>query len=474
MNGNNKRGGALLTNTFILALGQFLPQMASIITLPIYTGMLSKAEYGQYDLINVIVYILNIVVIVQIHQAVFRFLIDVRGSKQEDIYISNTYFFEIIPSIISSVIFGACFRSLPIIDRVLVGLYLFLNLQFHVSGQVARGLGKNKVYALGAISHSLSNLVLVVILVAKIKLGFTGLFISVDCSFAIGTILQIASSRQFSRIHRRLFDKEVIKQMIGYSWPIVPNTLSIWVVNTCDKFIIRGFLGLEFNGIFAAAQKIPNIFTLAYSTFNLAWQESASISIKDKDYNKYYNEVFSALFDFLTGSLLVLIAASPVLFKILIRGDYALAYDQMPLLYVGVFLSSLSSFFGSIYIAKKATKAVGVSSAIGAAINAVVNLAMVRWAGLYAASVSTIGSYLTLVLYRVIDIEKKEFAHIYYDIKHIAGCLFLIALCSALCYLKRPALNWVNLCIGLVGFLVLNRMLIRQIWKSVARRLKGS
>lgn len=470
----DERQGALLKNTFILALGQFLPHVVSFVTLPIYTGMLTKAEYGLYDLINVVVYVLNIVVIVQIHQAVFRYLIDVRGTSLADKYITNAYLFESVPSIVSAIVFGACFYSQPAINRALIGLYLFLVMQNNVSGQVARGLGKNGVYAFGAITCSVSNLILVVFLVARIKLGFTGLLISLNVSYGLATLYQLFACKQLRFIDFKLVDKDTIKEMLAYSWPMVPNTLSIWVVNTCDKFIIRGFLGLEFNGIFAAAQKIPNIFTLAYSTFNLAWQESASISIKDKDYNKYYNDVFSALFDFLTGSLLLLIAASPILFRILIRGDYALAYDQMPLLYLGVFLSSLSSYFGSIYIAKKATKAVGVSSAVGAVINAVVNLAMVRWAGLYAASISTIASYLTLVLYRAIDIEKKEFAHIHYDFKHIAGCLFLIVLCSVLCYLKLLVLNWVNLCIGLVGFFVLNRTMIKQSWKSVARRLRGN
>ncbi len=101
-----KRWKSLITNTLVLSLGQFFPQIAAIITLPIYTELLSQAEYGRYDLVNVVVYILNVVVILQIHQAVFRFLIDVRGTEKEKIYITNALVFEIAPSIISSFIFG--------------------------------------------------------------------------------------------------------------------------------------------------------------------------------------------------------------------------------------------------------------------------------------------------------------------------------------------------------------------------------
>lgn len=469
-----KREKSLITNTFVLSLGQFFPQIAAIITLPIYTGFLTQAEYGRYDLVNVVVYILNVVVILQIHQAVFRFLIDVRGTEKAKTYITNTVIFEIFPSTIAAIIFALSYRSLPAFTEVLLGLYLFFNLQFNVTGQIARGLGENSVYAIGAIAHSLSNLILVVILVSRIQLGFNGLFIALDGSLLIGTAIQIIACKQWKKIDLSTLDKKVLKEMIDYSWPMVPNTLSIWIVNTCDKFIIRFFLGLEFNGIFAAAQKIPNIFTMAYSTFNLAWQESASITVKDIDYNRYYNEVFSALFDFLTGCMLLLIAVSPVLFKILIRGDYELAYDQMPLLYIGVFLSCISSFFGSIYIAKKATKAVGISSAIGAVINAVVNLSMVRWAGLYAASVSTIVSYLTLVIYRIRDVEKKGFVHIDYKKGHILICISLIVLCSILCYLKVEILNWINLCIGIIGFFTLNHKLLKLVLDGVMKEMKGN
>jgi len=462
-NSKTKREKTLVKNTIILAMGQFFPQLSALITLPIYTGMLTTSEYGRYDLINAAVYILNVVVILQIHQAIFRFLIDVRGSSKEKIYVTNAFIFEIIPSVIASIIFGFAYQNLPVSSRVLIGLYLFFNLQYNVSGQIARGLGNNKVYAIGSIINSASNMVLVVVLVSGLEFGFNGLFTSIVCANAFGALFQIVACKQWKRIDFKLFDKNIVKKMIAYSLPMVPNTLSIWIINTSDKFIILFFLGIESNGIFAVAQKIPNIFLIAYSTFNMAWQESASITEKDNDYNAYYNRIFSGLFDFLTGSMLLLISVTPILYKILVRGSYDQAYDQIPLLYIGVFLSSISSFFGSIYIAKKATRAVGISSIIGAIINAVFNLIMIHWAGLYAASISTIISYLVLVTYRMIDIEKRNFLHLIYNRKHIALCILLIVISTVFCYQRILILNIINLAIGIVGFIVLNKVLLKQI-----------
>lgn len=466
-----KREKTLLKNTFILSLGKMFPQFTGLITLPIYTGMLTNAEYGRYDLINVIVYILSIAIVLQIHQAVFRFLIEVRGTKDEAVYITNTFAFEIPLTIVASVIFGIAFSSLDLITRMLLGLYLFFTMQNTVTGQIARGQGYNRHYAVAAIINPALNMAMVIILMSGVKLGFKGLFISLDLAYFSSALYLFIFCAQYKKISFSTFDFRVIKKMLKYSWPMVPNTLSIWIVNSCDKFIIRYALGLEMNGIFAVAQKIPNIFSIAYSTFNMAWQESASISVRDSDANRYYTSIFSALFDFLTGSMLVLISLTPMLFSFLVKGDYDLAYDQMSLLYIGVFLSSISSFFGSIYIAKMATKEVGISSMLGAVVNCIINIVLIKKIGLYAASISTVVSYLILAVYRGIDINMKGYASIYYNKKHILACIVMIGISSFICYQRMFLLNIINFVFGSIAFAILNRKMIKAILLAIRERL---
>lgn len=466
------RAKDLLSNTVILALGKFLPQITALITLPIYTGMLSSTEYGRYDLINTIVYILDILILVQIHQAVFRFLLDVREKRDQDAYITTTFAFELIPSLLAAAVFVLFYRELPFPTPLLLGYYLFINLQYSVVGQVARGLGNTRAYSIGAVIQAVLNMLLVVLLVAKIELGFVGLFLSLNAAYTAACVYQFIACRQWKYIRAGAFDKGALREMIAYAWPMVPNTLSIWLVNTCNKFLIRLFMGLEYNGIFAVAQKIPNIFTMAYSTFNMAWQESAAKSVNDEDHDSYYGQVFSALFDFLTGSILLLISFTPILFAVLIHGDYDQAYNQIPLLYIGVFFSCISSFYGSIYIARKATKLVGISSTLAAAANAVINLCLIHWLGLYAASLSTIVSYLVLSGYRCRQIERRSLARITYNKKRIAFCFALIVLSCILCYQQRLATNLINGVIAVVGFFGLNRTLIKGVLTAVFSKLK--
>ena len=68
----------LAKNTLIISFGTFLPKLISLITLPLITGYLTKEEYGQYDLITTLVFLVLPIATIQIQSAAFRFLIDCR------------------------------------------------------------------------------------------------------------------------------------------------------------------------------------------------------------------------------------------------------------------------------------------------------------------------------------------------------------------------------------------------------------
>ena len=73
----------------------------------------------------------------------------------------------------------------------------------------------------------------------------------------------------------------------------------------------------------------------------------------------------------------------------------------MPILFLGILVSSLTSFYGALYIALEKTKEVGISSFIGAILNIGINVVLISKIGLYAASISTFVSFLIILFYRI-------------------------------------------------------------------------
>ncbi len=466
------RERSLIKNTFILGIGTVLPKLAKFVTLPIYTAMLSKSEYGTYDLVVIITSLLIPILTLQIERAAFRFLIAEKDNTKVETIITNTFIFFLPISFVASLIvfIALLISGISSIISLLISIYVLLDINIVVSRQIARGLGQNRGYSNSAIFNAIANVVFVIFLLAVLDTGLLGLMISLNVALFVSFIYLIKSVSLLNNFKINRVDIIYIKEMLRYSLPMVPNSMSLWVMQVSDRLVVTGVLGIETNAVYAVSNKIPSLFALAYNTFNMAWQESASITVDDKDSEVYYSIIFNNLYSFLVGIMAVLIALTPLLFKILIRGSYDDAFYQMPILFLGIFFSSLSAYYGGIYIALKETKKVGLSSIIGAIINLVVNLLLINSIGLYAASVSTLTSYLVLTIYRMIDTKKMR--SIKYNWKIILGSLLCLAVMLFFCYQRNDVLNIINFVLGFSFAIVLNRKMISGMIKIVKFKMK--
>lgn len=467
------RSTELAKNTLILSFGTFLPKFAALVTIPIITSHLTKVEYGTYDLITTLVALLLPVVTLQIHSAAFRFLIDCRDNREEKRkVISNIYLFLLPITIITLLVLYLFLPKINLGTKILIVLYFFVDILIMASQQVVRGLSNNKLFSISSVIQAFCNMFLVVVTVGTADWGLNGVLLSLIIAATIGLMILIIKGGIIRQIDLKLFSLSTIKQMLGYSWPMIPNTLSSWVLAASDRFVLTGFMGLEAVAVYAAANKIPQLFTSVQGTFIFAWQENASLALSDSDVEKYYSDMFDKIFCILIGIMAGLIGATPILFWLLIRGDYFDAYPQMPVLFMGMFFSALSAFLGGIYVAHKRTKNVGITTMLAAACNLLIDFALVKSIGIYAASISTLVSYMLLAFYRMHDV--KKFQTVSYKYKKVIVCLAILVSMCVICWINNFSLNIVNFIIGCVFAVFLNRKLVKDIFKSIkARFLKG-
>ena len=135
----------LIKNTAILAVGSFFPKVISVITLPILTAMLSKSEYGTYDLVGVLVSLLLPVATLQIQSAAFRFLIERKDSQVKCNEIVTNIFAVTLPvSVIMIIIMFFVFGNLSLPSRLFICLYFLFDIIELTLLQIARGFQKTK------------------------------------------------------------------------------------------------------------------------------------------------------------------------------------------------------------------------------------------------------------------------------------------------------------------------------------------
>lgn len=461
-----------IKNTIVLGIGRFFPYLLTFITLPILTEKLSKTEYGTYDLISTLVLLVIPVATLQIQSAAFRFLIDYREDrKKSSEIISNIYIITIPISLLASFAVQFFFSELGTGIQLLIASYFFTDTLYLTMGQVVRGLGDNRNYSIAAIVFSSINMTGIVLLLQVNNRGLPGVLASLTVANTIATVYLIVKCKIGGYLSFKYISGSQIKRMMSYSWPMLPNNLSTWVLKLSDRLIITAYLGIEANAVYAVANKVPNVLSLAQSIMVMAWHENASVAAKDKDAGKYYSQMLEFCFDFMAGFTALLIAATPILFKLLIKGNYAEAYYQMPLLILAMFFFTMSSFFGGIYIAFKKTANVGVSTMAAAAVNLTIDILLVKVIGITAGSVSTLVAYILLYYYRMHDVQKFQVVKCnrlkqFIQITVIVGMLILF-------YLQKWYLNILNIALGIGTFLVFNKAIfawgIRYLKKKIRK-----
>ena len=464
------RNSNFVKNTLILSIGTFLPKVAAFFTLPVLTGYLTKEEYGTYDLITIMVSLLLPAVTLQIQAAAFRFLLEHKTDEEyKKKIITNIFSLTVPVSIVALIILYFVLPDTSGIIRICMCIYYFSDILFHTTLQISRGIGNNLNYSISAIINATGKMIFVIVLVRFFKMGLLGAVIALSVSTTIAFMYIAIKVRLHKYIDFKLIDGKCTKEMLKYSWPIVPNELSLWVMNMSDRMIVKEVMGIANTAVLAASTKIPSLINLAQSAMVLAWQENASITAKDEDSSKYYSDMFRVMTNLQMGVYSIVVASTPILFRILIKGEYSESYYQIPILCLSIYFSGLATFLGGIYVGKKATNSIAYTTISAAVINIVIDLLTIHHIGLYAASISTLVSYIALFTFRIFDVQRLVKVRCEKGLLAVQIVIMLIEM--ILCYQQTLICNIINGVIAVMAILIFNRPLLKGCIKALKKIL---
>ena len=459
----------LIKNTAILSLGTFVPKFITVFITPILTAKLTKAEYGSYDLVITLVALLLPATTLQISSAAFRFLIDQKDDNLKcKKIISSIFTFVVVTSVITCLLYYVLSGKKLGHIGILVCFYFVSDILMIAAQQVMRGMGKNLYYSFSTIIKAILDISMIIILLGVLgtkNFGLLGVMLSMSISAFASFNFLLIKGEIIKFYNIKYFDINTLKELLKYSWPMVPNNLSNWVLRVSDKVVITAALGVEANAIYAVATKLPTIFDSLQGTFTLAWQENASIASKDDDKDRYYSVMCTNVYNIFVGLMSGLIMTTPIVWKILIRGDYESAYYQLPVLYIGMLFSSFAATIGGIYIAHMKTKSVGITTTIAAVINLLIDILFVKKIGIWAGSISTMISYLVLVIYRMYDVQK--FQKIRFEIKKMILGIVMLSIMAICSYQKKIAFDLINILICILVLFVFDKDIIIIIFKAL-------
>lgn len=461
----------LLKNTIIILIGKMCTQLVSFLLLPLYTSYLVTDEYGIVDLVITYVSLLVPVLSLQLDMAIFRFLIDSRENKTKQKKLVSSNFFLLLICIILSILL-LLIMSLFINNKYIyiILLIVIFNMLSGNLMQISRGLGDNITYSISSVIVGVTTVLLNVIFIVFFHLQAIGMLLSMLFANVLATIYLFFKLKIYEYINIKFVNKELSKKMIKYSLPLIPNGISWWIMNASDRTIIQFFIGISYNGIYAISNKFSSIVTTFFGIFNLAWSESASININENDKDEYFSSVCNDVLDIFGCSVMLLISIIPFIFSILINKNYNAAYVHIPILLISSFFSLMASQYGSIYIAKKETKKIAITTFISAIINILINLLLIKKIGLYAASISTLISYCIIMLYRHFDIQK--FVIVKYSMKKMIYFVIMITMILFAFYSRNLVINIFSIIICLIFSIKINRTNIKKFSSLLIKKIK--
>jgi len=459
----------LIKNTGIITIGRLCTQMISFFLLPLYTAVFSTTEFGVVDLFNTIVALLVPILTIQIEQALFRFLIDARESEEDKTKLITTAFTLVVIGIAIYTLIFMCIA--PFISNE-YKYYLLINVFATILStlmlQVARGLGRNAQYSIGSFIVAGFTVILNVLFIVVLKLGVSGMFLAIFIANMLATIYLLLYNRTYKYISPKMFSSKLLKAMIKYAAALIPNAISWWVINVSDRTIISSMMSVAANGIYAAANKFSGMYINAYNIFNIAWTESAAVHINDRDKDEYFSKTINTALKVFGCFALIVIGVTPFIFPLLINEKFIGAYNQIPILMLSSLFNVGVGLISAIYVAMKRTKDISKTSFFAAVINIIVNVVLIKYIGLYSASISTAVSYLAMFIYRAIDC--KKYVKVKWDCKMLVAMLIAFLVTFLMYYLNIGWLNVVMLVAVVIFALVYNKNSFKMIGKILRRK----
>ncbi len=449
----------LIKNTAIYMIGNLSSKLLIFLLLPIYTMYLTTKEYGYYDIIYTTVSLIVPLISLQIYDGIYRFALD----AQNDAALINKYISNAL------VIVGVAFiGTVPLIVILqlasnieylnLIYLQIIMTSIFNIWQMIARGLKKNTLFAVSGIIMTASMLFLNILFIVVLHFSVKALIVSNIIALAIA-VLFLEYKLGITKIFKfRYISKDVMKQLILYSLPLVPNSISWWILNLSNRYIISFSLGNDYNGIYAVSSKFPAIIMMVNMVFNLAWQDTAIYEKDAKDREQFYSKMFNYFLELQLAFLIIIIPFVKVFSNIAIGNEFTDAINYIPILMLSTFFQCFSTFFCSFYYLNKKTNGLLYTTLIGAVANIVITIIFISKIELYATSIATVFSSIIVVALRHIYVRKIFKIEINIKVTKFIFYILILSLNYIMYYEASTYLNAIMFCISILGLGIANKI----------------
>ena len=456
-----------------------LQKCISLVTVPIFTRIMSAEDYGVYSTYLAWYSIITVICTLNMHRCIYVNGIAKSKSKEDKnklaisiLSLATTItafmfvFYLIFHKVLNTVI------GLPTI----VVIFMFIQILFEppVSLWLTKQRFEYKYMQTVAVTIGMvilnSVLGILFVLFATANKGMYRVLSITLVQVFFGGIIYI----YFIIKGKKIFSIDDWKHFLIVELPLLPHELSLQLLGSSDRIMITSMVSKATSAIYSVAYSAGQIISLLKTSIIDAIRPWMYKKIQEKDFESIKN-TNNMIFIFVFLLSLVFIALAPEIIIIMAPKEYYEAIYVIPPVAASSFFTYLYGIFSQISMYFEKTNKIMIASICSSVLNIVLNIIFIPIFGFLAAGYTTLVCYMFLALFHYIIMRKiciNEFGkYETFDDKFILFMSVLVIISAILFSLvyKNTLVRYITLLILLV-IIFINKNKFINMFKNIKEK----
>lgn len=381
--------------SFWFTVCNFLQQGITMLTIPVFTRMLTTRQYGVYTVYQSWYAILSIFATLNLSAGVFnngmiKYEEDKSGYMSALQGLSTTVTVGLfIIYLIGMDFWNRClglsslFITSMFLQALLVPAYLFWSARQRFEYRYKALIGVTLIIAAG------SPMIGILSVLSTSYKAEARIFSFVLVQAGVGLVFYILNFYKGKLFYFRYY----WKYALTFNIPLLPHYLSLTLLGQVGRIMINDMAGEEKAAIYSVAFNISLLISLVTQAINNSFIPYTYKALKDKRYHDIGDNA-NRLLVLVGAATVIAMLLGPEVIRLFAPKEYFEAVWIIPPAIAGAFFAFLYPLFGNIEFYFEENIYIMLASILGAVVNVVLNLIMIPRYGYMAAGYTTLICYM--------------------------------------------------------------------------------
>lgn len=389
-------------------IGNLFNKGMAFLTVPVFTRILSTADYGIVTTYNSWVAILSVVIGFAIYMGIRAAFIDYEEVIDDFVAVSTT--FTLICGAIICLFVGLGLVLLQInISYTLIMLCVLQGLSSALIQNYSMYLVMKYKYKFRTVLMVMPNLISVILSVVAILFivktdMYMGRIVPTALTFiTFGGILVLLVYKKSHVIYK----KEYLAYALKISVPLVIHGIALNILSQSDRTMITVLSGASQTGIYSLIYNFTMIATVITTSLDGVWVPWFTGKLKNRKIDEI-NALAVSYIKLMTCAIICVVLVGPEVVKLLASKQYWEGINIIPPLVIANYFIFAYTLYVNIEHFHKKTVYITINTLIAAVANFVLNLLLIPKWGYVAAAYTTLFAYILSFLLHALYANKLE------------------------------------------------------------------